>query len=101
MNKKNKIAPVHPGEILVEEFLQPMGISQYRLAADLGIPLQRINQLCIGNRGVSAETALLLSKYFGLSENFWLNLQNRYDIEITKDKLKTKIDSIKSIPAAA
>jgi addiction module HigA family antidote len=97
MGNKNKIAPVHPGEILLEEFLQPMGISQYKLAADLNIPLQRINQVCIGKRGITAQTALLLSKYFGLSENFWLNLQNRFDLELAKDSLKDKIDKIKSI----
>lgn len=75
---KNKIAPVHPGEILLEEFLKPMEITKYRLAKDLGLPLSRINQIVLSNRAITAPTALLLSKYFNLSEGFWLNLQNMY-----------------------
>ena len=101
MSNKNKIEPVHPGEILLEEFLQPMNISQYRLAKDLGLPLSRINQITLGNRVITAETALLLSKYFNLSEEFWLNLQNRYDLEMAKDKLKDRINSVKKLSAAA
>jgi addiction module HigA family antidote len=101
MSNRNKIKPIHPGEILLEEFLQPMNISQYRLAKDLGLPLSRINQITLGNRVITAETALLLSKYFNLSEGFWLNLQNRYDLEMAKDKLKGKINSVKNLSAAA
>jgi antitoxin HigA-1 len=101
MNSKTKIKPIHPGEILLEEFLKPMDITQYRLAKDIGLPLSRINQIALGRRVITAETALLLSKYFNLSEGFWLNLQNRYDLEMAKDKLKNKLDSVKEIPKAA
>jgi addiction module HigA family antidote len=94
---KNKIAPIHPGEILLEEFLKPMDITQYRLAKDLGLPLSRINQIVLNNRAITASTALLLSKYFNLSEEFWLNLQNRFDLETAKDKMKNKLHAIKTI----
>ena len=76
---KRKSAPVHPGEILVEEFLKPMGISQYKLAKDISVHPRRINEIVQGKRSISADTALRLSRYFGLSERFWLNLQARYD----------------------
>lgn len=88
MNGKNKIEPIHPGEILLEEFLTPMGISQYRLAKDINVPPRRINEIVLGKRIITADTALRLSHYFGLSERFWLNLQMRYNLEIAKDKLK-------------
>lgn len=84
---KKKLDPVHPGEILIEEFLKPMGISQYRLAKDISVPARRINEIVHGKRSISADTALRLSRYFGLSERFWLNLQIRYDIEVQKDKM--------------
>ena len=87
-----KIEPVHPGEILLEEFLKPMKISQYRLARDISVPPRRINEIIHGKRSVSADTALRLSRYFGLSERFWLNLQTRYDIEVQKDKLDKRIE---------
>ncbi len=87
-----KIAPIHPGEILLEEFLRPMKISQYRLSMDISVPPGRINEIIHGTRAVSADTALRLSRYFGLSERFWLNLQTRYDIEIQKDKLEGRIE---------
>ena len=83
-----KFAPVHPGEILLEEFLKPLGISQYRLASDIGVHPRRINEIVHGNRTITADTALRLSRYFGLSERFWLNLQARYDLEVEKDRLK-------------
>ena len=82
-----KIAPVHPGKILAEEFLKSMGISQYRLAKDKNVPPRRINEIVHGTRAISADTALRLSRYFGTSERFWMNLQNRYDIEVQKDRL--------------
>jgi len=79
----NKIInPVHPGEILLEEFLIPMGISQYRLAQDITVPARRINEIVLGKRTITADTALRLSEYFGLSERFWLNLQIRYNLEV-------------------
>jgi len=87
-----KIKPIHPGEILLEEFLKPMGISQYRLAKDISVPPRRINEIVHGKRSISADTALRLSRYFGLSERFWLNLQTRYDIEVQKDKLDKRIE---------
>jgi len=89
---KKKFNPIHPGEILLEEFLKPMGISQYRLARDIHVPPRRINEIVHGKRSVSADTALRLSRYFGLSERFWLNLQARYDLEIEKDRLEGRLE---------
>ena len=87
-----KMAPVHPGEILFEEFLKPLGVSQYRLAKDINVPPRRINEIVQGKRSISANTALRLARYFRLSERFWLNLQSRYDLEIEKDKLDKRLD---------
>ena len=84
---KKRIPPIHPGEILLEEFLKPMGISQYRLAKDISVPARRINEIVHGKRAISADTALRLSRYFGMSERFWLNLQTQYDIDVQKDKI--------------
>jgi addiction module HigA family antidote len=96
-----KIAPVHPGEILIEEFLNPMGISQYRLAKDISVPARRINEIVHGTRAISANTALRLAKYFGTSPQFWLNLQVHFDLEIESDKLGTKLnDEVHSLSAA-
>jgi addiction module HigA family antidote len=91
--KKEKLAPIHPGEILMEEFLKPLGISQYRLAKDINVPARRINEIVQGKRSISADTALRLSRYFNLSERFWLNLQARYDLEMQKDKLNGRIEA--------
>ncbi len=88
---RKKMPPIHPGEILLEEFLEPMGISQYRLAKDISVPPRRINEIVQGKRSISADTALRLSRYFGLSERFWLNLQARYDLEMEKDKLELRL----------
>jgi antitoxin HigA-1 len=88
----SKFAPVHPGEILLEEFLKPFGISQYRLAQDIGVPPRRINEIVHGKRAVSADTALRLSRYFGLSERYWMNLQARYDLELEKDRLEGRLE---------
>jgi len=87
-----KIEPIHPGEILLEEFLKPMGISQYRLAKDINVPARRVNEIVHGKRAVSVDTALRLSRYFSLSERFWLNLQTHYDIEVQKDRLDKRIE---------
>ena len=87
-----KFPPVHPGEILLEEFLKPFGISQYRLAQDIGVPPRRINEIVHGKRAVSADTALRLSRYFGLSERYWMNLQARYDLELEKDRLEGRLE---------
>ena len=89
MNKK--LEPIHPGEILLEEFLNPMEISQYRLAKDINVPPRRINEIVLGKRAITADTALRLSEYFGLSEKFWLNLQMKYNLEVAKDKLKERL----------
>ncbi len=91
--RAKKIAPIHPGEILLEEFLKPLGISQYRLAKDIRVPARRINEIVQGKRSISADTALRLSRYFKLSERFWLNLQARYDLEVQKDKLNGRIEA--------
>ena len=87
-----KLPPIHPGEILLEEFLEPMKISQYRLAKDTSVPARRINEIVHGTRSITADTALRLSRFFGTSERFWLNLQTQYDIEVEKDKLKGRLE---------
>lgn len=92
--KTKKIPSIHPGEILMEEFLKPHGISQYKLAKDINVPAGRINEIVHGNRSITADTALRLSRYFKLSERFWLNLQSRYDLEIEKDKSLNRIDIV-------
>lgn len=86
------LPPIHPGEILMEEFLIPMAISQYRLAKDIGVSARRVNEIVHGKRAISADTALRLSRYFGMSERFWINLQGRYDIEVGKDLLADRLD---------
>lgn len=86
-----KLPPIHPGEILLEEFLKPLGISQYRLAKDISVPPRRINEIVLGKRAISPDTALRLSRYFGLSDRFWINLQARYDLEVEKDKLADRL----------
>jgi addiction module HigA family antidote len=82
-----KLKPIHPGEILSEEFLIPLGVTQYRLAVDVGVPPRRINEIVLGRRGISADTALRLSHYFGNSAQFWMNLQMLHDLEVGRDKL--------------
>lgn len=89
---KKKLPPIHPGEILFEEFLEPMGISQYRLAKDVGVPPRRINEIVLGKRGISADTALRLARYFGMSTGFWMNAQNHYDLEVQKDLLEDRLE---------
>ena len=86
------LAPVHPGEILADEFLAPLGVSQYRLAKDTNVPARRINEIVKGERSISADTALRLARYFGTSELFWLNLQARYDLEVQKGRLGKRLD---------
>jgi addiction module HigA family antidote len=87
----NKLPPIHPGEILLEEFLEPMGISQYRLAMDINVSPRRINEIVLGKRAITPDTALRLSLFFGLSERFWMNLQTRYDLEVEKDNLVDRL----------
>ena len=87
-----KLAPIHPGEVLLEEFLTPLGISQYRVAKDISVPPRRINEIVHGTRGVSADTALRLARYFGTSERFWLNLQAQYDLDVERDRLGDRLE---------
>ncbi len=88
---RRKLPPIHPGEILLEEFLSPHGVSQYRLAKETSVPARRINEIVRGERSISADTALRLARYFGTSERFWLNLQSRYDLEVEKDRLGDRL----------
>ena len=88
-----RLPPIHPGEILQEEFLAPMSISQYRLAKDISVPPRRINEIVHGKRAITADTALRLARYFGMSERFWLNLQARYDLETAKDMLGDRLET--------
>lgn len=90
--KNKKMPPVHPGEILLEEFLKPMKISQYRIAKDINVPARRINEIVHCKRAVTANTALRLGKYFKMSPQFWINLQSHYDLEVAIDKLADQLD---------
>ncbi len=89
---QKRLPPIHPGEILLEEFLKPMDISQYRLAKATSVPARRINEIVHGKRAITADTALRLSRFFGTSDRFWLNLQTRYDIEVEKDRLGSRLN---------
>ncbi len=91
MNPKKKLAQVHPGEILMEEFMKPLGLSQNRLGRDLGVPPRRINDIVHGKRSITVDTALRLSRYFGMSAEFWLGLQADYDLDVATDRLADKI----------
>jgi len=90
--KKKDMTPIHPGTILLEEFLQPMGISQYRLAKDTSVPPRRINEIVHGKRAITADTALRLGKFFNMTPQFWMNLQSRYDLEVAEDNLDGKLE---------
>jgi addiction module HigA family antidote len=98
---RKKLPPIHPGEVLLEEFLKPLGVSQYRLASDISVPPRRINEIVHGNRAISADTALRLARYFRTSERFWLNLQTRYDLEIEKDRLGGRLKKEVAVLARA
>ena len=87
-----RLKPVHPGEVLLLEFLEPLGLSQYRLAKELAVPARRINEIVLGKRAISADTALRLARFFGTSELFWLNLQAAYDLDVERDRLGTKLE---------
>ena len=95
------ITPVHPGEILLEEFLTPLAVSQYKLAKEIGVPARRINEIVHGQRRISADTALRLARFFGTSERFWINLQARYDLEVEKDRLGDALEGIRPLGAAS
>ena len=95
------MTPVHPGEVLHEEFLAPMEISQYRLAKDISVPARRINEIVHGTRSITADTALRLGRYFGTSAQFWLNLQNHFDLEVQQDKIGNRLDREVHVRAVA
>lgn len=101
MTEKKLLAPIHPGEILLEEFLKPMEISQERLAEDLNVPIEQIKEIIEEKRGITADIALRLSRYFGMSERFWMNLQTRYDIEVEKDRLRERLEKEVKVYAAS
>ena len=90
---KATLAPIHPGEVLVEDFLAPLELSQYRLAKDISVPARRINEIAHGKRGISADTAIRLARYFGTTERFWLNLQAQYDLDVEHDRLGNRLDT--------
>ena len=92
-------APIHPGEVLLEEFLGPLRISQYRLAQAIGVPPRRINEIVHGKRAISPDTALRLSRALGTSDRFWINLQTRYDLDIQMEAHRTELDKIQSLVA--
>jgi addiction module HigA family antidote len=98
---RRKVPPIHPGEILLEEFLAPLGISQYRLAKETSVPPRRINEIVHGTRSISADTALRLARYFGTTERFWLNLQAHYDLEIVRDRLGRRLEREVRVLAAS
>jgi addiction module HigA family antidote len=99
--KRKKLAPVHPGEVLLEEFLKPMGVSQNRLALSIGVHPRRINEIVLRKRGITADTALRLARYFGTSAKFWLGLQADYDLDVTEDKLGDRLEDEVRLPAPA
>ena len=92
--------PIHPGEVLMLEYLQPLEVTQHHLAVSIGVPPRRINEIVHGKRRITTDTALRLARYFGTSERFWLNLQDRYDIEVERDRLGPTLDEIKPLAAA-
>lgn len=89
---RKRLPPVHPGEVLLTEFLEPLALTQYRLAKDLSVPARRINEIVHGSRAVSADTALRLARYFGTSDRFWLNLQAAYDLDVERDRLGNRLE---------
>jgi addiction module HigA family antidote len=101
MVPKKVLEPIHPGEILLEEYLKPLGLSQYRLAKGISVPPRRINEIVHGKRAVTADTALRLSRFFGTSDRFWLNLQTRFDLEVEKDRLGESLETQVEVLARA
>lgn len=100
MSTDSVMDPIHPGEVLMLEYLQPLGVTQHRLAVSIGVPPRRINEIVHGKRRITTDTALRLARYFGTSERFWLNLQDRYDIEVERDRLGPALDQIQPLAAA-
>lgn len=92
MKTTKNIPPIHPGEVLLEDFLIPLGITRYRLAKSIGVPQRRIDEICSGKRAISADTALRLARFFGTDSQSWLNLQSRYDLEVAGERLAERLD---------
>ena len=97
---KREFPPIHSGEILLEDFLKPMNLSQYSVARSLGVPPRRINEIVHGKRAITADTALRVARFFGMEAQFWMNLQSRYDLEVTKEKLLDRLDKEVSVYSA-
>jgi len=95
-----KIAPIEPGEILLGEFIEPLGVTQHKLAVSIKVPPRRINEIVHGKRRISADTALRLGRFFGTIDRFWLNLQTRFDLEVEKDNLGSRLDEIQPLQSA-
>ncbi len=100
MTTTDRLAPIHPGEVLMEDFLEGFGITQNKLAVSIGVPPRRINEIVHGKRAVTADTALRLGKYFGTSAQFWLSLQAHYDLDIAEDRISDQVDAIAPIRIA-
>jgi addiction module HigA family antidote len=96
----SKLDPIHPGEVLMEDFIEPLGVTQHKVAVAIGVPPRRINEIVHGKRRITADTALRLSRYFGTTELFWVNLQNRYDLEVERDHLAAELDNIHPLESA-
>ncbi len=94
------MTPIYPGEVLLYEYLEPLGVTQNKLAVSIGVPPRRINEIVHGKRRISADTALRLAKYFGTTERFWLNLQSRYDLEVERDRLSETLKEIQPLVRA-
>ena len=94
------LAPIHPGEVLLEEFIGPLDVTQHHVAVAVGVPPRRINEIVHGKRRITADTALRLARYFGTTDRFWLNLQTRYDLEVERDRLGSALDAITPLRSA-
>jgi addiction module HigA family antidote len=97
MTEMAKLSPIHPGEVLMEDFIEPLGITQHKVAVAIGVPPRRINEIVHGKRRITADTALRLARYFGTTDLFWVNLQNRYDLEIERDSIGEALDRIQPL----
>ncbi len=100
MNAAPIMSPIPPGEVLIQEYLEPLGVTQHRLALAIGVPPRRINEIVHGKRRITADTALRLARYFGTTERFWLNLQGRYDLEVERDRLAPTLKEIQPLARA-
>ena len=94
------LTPIHPGEVLIEDFIEPLGVTQHSVAIAVGVPPRRINEIVHGKRRITADTALRLARYFGTTDRFWLNLQARYDLEVERDRLGPALEAITPLRSA-